>query len=107
MLLSSMSNPSLSDCSVPAKALVDTYPFLADASDNGKEPYVRVRYGVLMIICMLLSVHSIHGPSLLAKDVLMLTEEIMMVKLQSQKGEKCPGKLLENISIWKALRKSW
>lgn len=42
MLLSTNSNPSINDCSVPAKALNDSFPFLADASDNGKEPYVRV-----------------------------------------------------------------
>ena len=42
MLLSSNSQPSLHDCCVPAKALVKVYPFVGDASIDGKEPHVRI-----------------------------------------------------------------
>ena len=40
MLLSVNPHPSLSDCCVPAQAVVKAYPFLADASDDGKQPHV-------------------------------------------------------------------
>lgn len=39
MLLATKPKPSLQDCCVPAQALVQKYPFLADASD-GKQSHV-------------------------------------------------------------------
>ena len=47
MLLSTTPHPSMSDCSVPAKAIVKEYTFLADASEDGKEPHVRMFYFIL------------------------------------------------------------
>ena len=44
MLLSTNPHPSLSDCCVPAQAVVKAYPFLADALDNGKQPNVSGRF---------------------------------------------------------------
>ena len=38
MLLATNPHPSLSDCAMPAKALIKAYPFLADKSD---QPHVR------------------------------------------------------------------
>ena len=40
MLLSKIPNPSLRDCCGPAEALVNKYPFLGDASEDGKDSYV-------------------------------------------------------------------
>ena len=42
MLLSTNPHPSLSDCCKPAQAIVKKYPFLGDASDDGKEPHVSM-----------------------------------------------------------------
>ena len=41
MLLSTIPHPTIHDCSVPARILVKQYPFLADASENGKKPHVK------------------------------------------------------------------
>ena len=42
MLLSSNPCPSMSDCAIPAKAIIKAYPFLADTSDDGKESHVSI-----------------------------------------------------------------
>lgn len=41
MLLSSISRPTIDDCANPAKALVAKYPFLADATEDGRTSHVN------------------------------------------------------------------
>ena len=40
MLLASIPCPTMSDCAIPAKTIVQTYPFLADTSVDGRESHV-------------------------------------------------------------------
>lgn len=40
MLLASIPRPTMSDCAIPAKAIIQTYPFLADISVDGRESHV-------------------------------------------------------------------
>ena len=50
MLLSTNPHPSMSDCSVPAKAIVKEYTFLADASEDGKEMFYFILPFPIIII---------------------------------------------------------
>lgn len=40
LLLSSIPHPTFDDCVIPAKALVAKYPFLADASKDGRTSHL-------------------------------------------------------------------
>ena len=102
MLLATNPQPHLSDCSVPAKALVDAYPFLADVSDDGDNGHVRNNGDMMYNMLRLTSscFFSFPGPNSSVRGVVMLTE--LMVVRVILLGLRKEGQIQwENISIWK------
>ena len=53
MFLASVPCPTIHDCSIPAKAIVTIYPFLGDATEDGKEPYVIKHYSIMYMYIIL------------------------------------------------------
>ena len=60
MLLSTVPHPSMSDCAIPAKALIQSYPFLADSSLDGRESHVSYKFLRKVVCTFLVFVDEVH-----------------------------------------------
>ena len=74
MLLSTNPHPSLSDCCKPAQAIVKKYPFLGDASDDGKE-------------------HNTYWQSIVVNDTVAFTRNMKKLAAEMSKTKPSPANL--------------
>lgn len=98
MLMTYIQRPSMQQCGVVAKALVDMYGFLKDDHGDGEVSncnlFINVYAAFTFMYCMCInrtclyaiSFCSIHGNGLYIIGVKMLTDHNMMVALESVQG---------------------